>query len=56
MPTYDYECTRCSSRFEVRRSMEDATPVQCPQCQAEAKRVFSAPLVNTWKAKILPPN
>ncbi|NLE09275.1 MAG: FmdB family transcriptional regulator [Dehalococcoidales bacterium] len=41
MPTYDYECTSCSNKFELRRSFSDDSEVFCPKCNASAIRVFS---------------
>jgi len=40
LPIYEFECTRCPSRFELRRSFSDDTPVTCPQCGSEAERIF----------------
>ena len=42
MPIYEYECTGCSSRFELRQSFNDNEPVSCPQCECKAVRIFSA--------------
>ena len=42
MPTYEYECTRCPCRFELRRSFSDDTPVSCPDCGSEVQRIFTA--------------
>jgi len=40
MPVYEYECGKCSCRFELRQSF-DASPVAtCPRCQSRARRVF----------------
>ncbi len=41
MPIYEYECIRCSSRFELKRSFNDNTKVCCPQCEGDAQRIFS---------------
>ena len=41
MPTYEFECPKCSNRFEQRRSFTDESKVKCPKCQQEARRVFS---------------
>lgn len=41
MPIYEYECPTCSFRFEQKRSFSDESPVSCPQCQCQAKRLFS---------------
>ena len=42
MPIYEYECQRCSTRFEVKRSFNDNTVVLCPKCHREAHLIFSA--------------
>ncbi len=40
MPTYDYQCSECGNRFELRQGF-DAEPVEaCPQCQGQAHRRF----------------
>ena len=43
MPIYEYECTSCSERFELRRSIADSdSEVKCPNCGDEhPQRVFS---------------
>ncbi|MEE8413007.1 MAG: zinc ribbon domain-containing protein [Dehalococcoidales bacterium] len=41
MPIYEYECPSCSGRFDKRRSFTDNSPVSCPKCQCEARRIFS---------------
>ena len=41
MPTYEYECRRCSVRFEVKRSFTENSSVPCPKCQGETRLVFS---------------
>jgi len=41
LPTYEYECPKCSNRFEQRRSFSDESRVTCPKCKREARRVFS---------------
>ena len=41
MPIYEYECPKCSSRFEQRRSFTDESPAKCPKCKRESRRVFS---------------
>jgi putative FmdB family regulatory protein len=41
LPVYEYECTRCSSRFEVKRSFDEDSPVACPNCGRRARRLFS---------------
>ncbi|MFC2024895.1 FmdB family zinc ribbon protein [Chloroflexota bacterium] len=41
MPIYEYECTCCASRFELKRSFSENTPVSCPRCGGDAQRIFS---------------
>ncbi len=41
MPIYEYECTCCASRFELKQSFDDNTLVSCPQCGGKAGRIFS---------------
>ena len=42
MPIYEFECTCCPSRFELKRSFHDENPVSCPQCGGKARRRFSS--------------
>lgn len=41
MPAYDFRCKDCSETFEVNRSSSDDSPVPCPICGGETKRVFT---------------
>ncbi|MCD6300003.1 MAG: hypothetical protein J7L78_02390 [Dehalococcoidales bacterium] len=41
MPIYEYECERCSFRFEVRKRFGEDGATSCPKCQGEARRLFS---------------
>jgi putative FmdB family regulatory protein len=41
MPTYDYECTKCSWRSEVKRSFGENGAATCPRCEGDARRIFS---------------
>ncbi|MDM7925310.1 MAG: zinc ribbon domain-containing protein [bacterium] len=38
MPTYDYICTQCGSRFEAFQSIKAAPKAQCPKCGSPGKR------------------
>jgi putative FmdB family regulatory protein len=39
MPIYEYECTKCGERFELRRSIADRdADVECPECHDEHPR------------------
>jgi len=41
MPAYDYRCTGCEATFEVTRSIKDTSVQVCPDCGAQAKRLFT---------------
>jgi putative FmdB family regulatory protein len=51
MPLYEFRCENCGP-FECRRQLDEAgIPMLCPQCQAIASRVYTAPgLVKTPSA------
>jgi putative FmdB family regulatory protein len=42
LPIYEFECTCCPSRFELRRGFHDDTPVSCPNCGGRARQRFSS--------------
>lgn len=39
MPNYEYECTKCSHRFEIWQSVGEAAP-DCPECGAPVRKIF----------------
>jgi len=41
MPTYEYECKKCSHRFEVFQSMSDEPIKKCPECGKQVRRLVS---------------
>jgi len=41
MPLYEYECEKCSLRFELKRRFSENTKVNCPRCQSKVRQVFS---------------
>lgn len=43
MPIYEYECSRCGEKFQLRRSAGDSDhEIMCPKCGVEhPRRVFS---------------
>jgi len=41
MPIYEYQCKKCSLRFELKRGFSDNGSSFCPQCGGEARRLFS---------------
>ncbi len=40
MPTYEYECTKCSHLFEKFQSMRDEPLKRCPKCGCKVKRLL----------------
>ncbi len=40
MPIYEYECTHCQHRFELRQGFHDKPQAECPLCNRKARRVF----------------
>ena len=41
MPTYEYECEKCSLRFELKKHFDEDGGASCSFCQGEARRIFS---------------
>jgi putative FmdB family regulatory protein len=41
MPIYEYECKRCSLRFELKRRFSEDGSGFCPQCGSEARHLLS---------------
>lgn len=44
MPTYEYQCKKCSEKFDIQHSLcGEETEVKCPKCgSADAERVYSS--------------
>ncbi len=42
MPIYEYECTGCAHRFEMKRSFNETDVVSCPRCGCSTQRIFSS--------------
>ena len=40
MPTYEYECKKCSYNFEVFQSMSEEPVKDCPKCGKEVRRLI----------------
>jgi putative FmdB family regulatory protein len=40
MPIYEYACTACGYRFDVRQSFSDEPIASCPNCGAPVRRVL----------------
>ncbi len=46
MPIYEYECSNCQCRFDVRQRFSDEPVANCPKCQSKSKRVMvPAPVI-----------
>jgi putative FmdB family regulatory protein len=41
MPTYEYECKKCSGTFEIFQSMNDEPVKICPKCGGEVRRLIN---------------
>ena len=42
MPTYQYACNACAHEFEAFQSFSDTSLTQCPECQGELRKVYTA--------------
>ncbi len=42
MPTYEYQCEKCSYRFEKFQSITAAPEKKCPKCKGKVKRLISS--------------
>ena len=44
MAIYEYQCKKCSEKFDIQRSFcEEETEVKCPKCgSANVERVYSS--------------
>jgi putative FmdB family regulatory protein len=40
MPSYDFKCVTCAHVCEVTRPGSDDSPVPCPECGGQTKRIF----------------
>ena len=46
MPTYEYECEQCKTRFEKKQSFHEQPIATCPECEGKVRRVFQpAPII-----------
>ncbi len=45
MPLYEYECERCSIRFEVIQKFSDPPVDKCRSCGGPVRRLLSAPAI-----------
>jgi len=42
MPTYTYECEKCSHNFEIDQKITDPPRKRCPKCRGKLFRVIHA--------------
>jgi len=44
MPVYEYQCSECGKKFEIRQSMgEDGSKLSCPNCSSSnLRRILSS--------------
>lgn len=42
MPTYEYECKKCTKRFERFQSITEEPVKKCPKCKGPVRRVLGA--------------
>jgi putative FmdB family regulatory protein len=40
MPIYQYVCSKCNTKFELRQSFNDESVASCPKCKCESRRLF----------------
>ena len=40
MPIYQYVCSKCNTKFELRQSFNDESVAACPKCKSESRRLF----------------
>ena len=45
MPTYEYECLKCGTHFDVMQSFSDAPVTKCTACRGKVRKVFSPPAI-----------
>jgi putative FmdB family regulatory protein len=41
MPTYEYKCPKCGTRFERFQKITEPPTLPCPKCGASAQRLLS---------------
>ncbi len=41
MPMYEYQCTSCNHRFELRQKFSDAPASTCPKCGGSVEKLIS---------------
>ena len=41
MPMYEYRCTSCNNKFELRQKFSDAPATECPSCSGAVEKMIS---------------
>lgn len=41
MPQYEYGCTKCQHRFELRQKFSDPPATECPECGGQVQKLIS---------------
>jgi len=42
MPTYEYECEKCSNKFEVFQGINALHLKECPKCKGKVRRLIGS--------------
>ena len=42
MPIYEYQCEKCSFKFDLLKKVGENEGASCPRCQSYSRRIFSA--------------
>jgi putative FmdB family regulatory protein len=50
MPLYDYNCERCGTFEAQRHHTEAGSPAACPECGADAARMWTPPVLGATGA------
>ena len=45
MPIYEYQCTGCAHRFELKQSIKDDPIKECPRCGKDVTKLISSPAI-----------
>ncbi len=45
MPIYEYQCTSCAHRFELKQSIKDEPIKECTRCGKEVTKLISSPAI-----------
>jgi putative FmdB family regulatory protein len=45
VPIYEYQCTGCAHRFELKQSIKDDPIKECPRCGKDVTKLISSPAI-----------